>query len=99
MLLGMIVTGAATKATSRLEDLRAAVGSGEDVLRVTFLFTDIEGSTRLLKGLGSSYGEVLANHRTILRTAAREHRGEEVDTLRRTAVRFGPRTPSPYRDG
>jgi class 3 adenylate cyclase/tetratricopeptide (TPR) repeat protein len=47
---------------------------------VTFLFTDIEGSTRLLKHLGSSYGDVLAAHRTILREAVRRQRGEEVDT-------------------
>ena len=46
---------------------------------VTFVFTDIEGSTQLLKQLGKKYGEVLADHRQILRTAAREHGGEEVD--------------------
>jgi class 3 adenylate cyclase/tetratricopeptide (TPR) repeat protein len=46
---------------------------------VTFLFTDIEGSTRLLKRLGKRYGEALADHRKILRTAARGHAGEEVD--------------------
>jgi len=46
---------------------------------VTFVFTDIEGSTQLLKRLGKSYGEVLAEHRKILRTAARAHGGEEVD--------------------
>jgi class 3 adenylate cyclase/tetratricopeptide (TPR) repeat protein len=46
---------------------------------VTFLFTDIEGSTQLLKRLGKQYGEALADHREILRSAAREHGGEEVD--------------------
>jgi class 3 adenylate cyclase len=46
---------------------------------VTFLFTDIEGSTRLLKRLGASYGNVLAEHRRILRAAAQDHAGEEVD--------------------
>ena len=46
---------------------------------VTFLFTDIEGSTRLLKGLGKAYGDALAEHRKILRTAAGENGGEEVD--------------------
>jgi class 3 adenylate cyclase/tetratricopeptide (TPR) repeat protein len=46
---------------------------------VTFLFTDIQGSTRLLKRLGASYGDVLAGHRRILRAAAQEHAGEEVD--------------------
>ena len=46
---------------------------------VTFVFTDIEGSTQLLKRLGKRYGEVLAEHRKILRTAAGAHGGEEVD--------------------
>src|SRR5262249_43015574 len=46
---------------------------------VTFLFTDIEGSTHLLKRLGASYGDVLAEHRRILRAAAHHHAGEEVD--------------------
>jgi class 3 adenylate cyclase/tetratricopeptide (TPR) repeat protein len=46
---------------------------------LTFLFTDIEGSTRLLKRLGARYGELLAEHRRILRTAAQDHEGEEVD--------------------
>jgi class 3 adenylate cyclase len=34
---------------------------------VTFLFTDIEGSTRLLKKLRDAYGEVLADQRRLLR--------------------------------
>ncbi len=46
---------------------------------VTFLFTDIEGSTRLLKQVGGGYGELLAEHRHILRTAAQNNGGEEVD--------------------
>jgi class 3 adenylate cyclase/tetratricopeptide (TPR) repeat protein len=46
---------------------------------LTFLFTDIEGSTQLLKRLGGRYGELLAEHRRILRAAAQDHCGEEVD--------------------
>jgi YVTN family beta-propeller protein len=46
----------------------------------TFLFTDVEGSTRLLKGLRERYGEVLAEHQRILREAFAAHGGEEVDT-------------------
>jgi class 3 adenylate cyclase/tetratricopeptide (TPR) repeat protein len=46
---------------------------------LSFLFTDIEGSTQLLKRLGAKYGELLAEHRRILRTAAQDHCGEEVD--------------------
>ena len=34
---------------------------------VTFLFTDIEGSTRLLQELGDGYGQVVADHRRLLR--------------------------------
>jgi YVTN family beta-propeller protein len=47
---------------------------------VTLLFTDIEGSTRLLKQLGARYGEVLAEHRRILRNAVEARGGREVDT-------------------
>jgi predicted ATPase len=48
---------------------------------VTFLFTDIEGSTRLLDELGEeSYAEALADHRRLLRTAFSSGRGVEVDT-------------------
>src|SRR5690348_7500660 len=36
---------------------------------VTFLFTDIEGSTRLLHELGERYADVLAEHRRTLRNA------------------------------
>jgi YVTN family beta-propeller protein len=47
---------------------------------VTFLFTDVEGSTRLLKQLRDRYGEVLADHRRILRAAFVQHGGQEIDT-------------------
>src|SRR5438105_15284664 len=47
---------------------------------VTFLFTDIEGSTRLLQDLGERYAETLATHRRVVRTALAEHGGVEVDT-------------------
>ncbi len=47
---------------------------------VTFLFTDIEGSTRLLKQLGERYSDVLDQHRRILREAAEAREGREVDT-------------------
>jgi len=47
---------------------------------VTFLFTDIEGSTRLVKQLGEGYAEVLAEHRRILRAAFETHQGREIDT-------------------
>ena len=47
---------------------------------VTLLFTDIEGSTRILHELGDRYGDVLAEHRRVLREAFRAHGGQEVDT-------------------
>lgn len=40
---------------------------------VTFLFTDIEGSTRLLQSLGDAYGQVLEDHARLLRRAVEEH--------------------------
>src|SRR5215218_134723 len=47
---------------------------------VTFLFTDIEGSTRLLQDLGDRYGEVRDAHAAILRRAIRDGHGVEVST-------------------
>jgi YVTN family beta-propeller protein len=47
---------------------------------VTFLFTDVEGSTRLLKLLRDRYGSALAEHQRLLREAFAAHGGEEVDT-------------------
>jgi len=47
---------------------------------VTFLFTDIEGSTRLLQELGDDYGQVLSDQRRILRGAFEAAAGREVDT-------------------
>jgi predicted ATPase/class 3 adenylate cyclase len=47
---------------------------------VTFLFTDIEGSTRLLTALGERYAAVLDNHASILRKAITAHGGIELGT-------------------
>jgi predicted ATPase/class 3 adenylate cyclase len=48
---------------------------------VTFLFTDVEGSTRLLDELGAeAYDDALAEHRRVIREACAEHGGVEVDT-------------------
>src|SRR5688572_21713842 len=47
---------------------------------VTFLFSDIEGSTRLVKQLRDRYGSVLADHQRLLRDAFAAHGGYEVDT-------------------
>ena len=46
---------------------------------VTFVFSDVEGSTRLLKRLGERYGEVIAEHRRIVRETFGAHDGVEID--------------------
>jgi predicted ATPase/class 3 adenylate cyclase len=47
---------------------------------LTFLFTDIEGSTALLVRLGDGYAQVLADHHRLIRASLAAHGGEEVDT-------------------
>jgi class 3 adenylate cyclase len=48
---------------------------------LTFLFTDIEGSTALLGRLGDDgYAQVLARHHALIRSALAGHDGSEVDT-------------------
>jgi YVTN family beta-propeller protein len=47
---------------------------------VTFLFTDIEASTRLLKQLRDRYVQVLSEHQRLLRGAFAAHGGHEIDT-------------------
>ena len=47
---------------------------------VTFVFTDIEGSTALTKRLRDRYGEVLEQHQLLVRAAFERHGGHEIDT-------------------
>jgi class 3 adenylate cyclase len=47
---------------------------------VTFVFTDLEGSTTLVKDLGDRYGEVLSQHRRIVRETFGREGGSEIDT-------------------
>jgi class 3 adenylate cyclase len=47
---------------------------------VTFVFTDIEGSTKLLERLGDRYAEALAEHRRVIREAFASRGGQEIDT-------------------
>jgi predicted ATPase/class 3 adenylate cyclase len=63
------VTEVATRAATRLP-------SGF----LTVLFTDVEGSTRLLRATGSRYAELLAIHNKTIRAAVSEHGGVEVRT-------------------
>ena len=46
---------------------------------VTFLFTDVEGSTELVGRLGDAYSAAMADHRRILREAVAASNGQEVD--------------------
>jgi class 3 adenylate cyclase len=47
---------------------------------VTFLFTDVEGSTRLLKQLREGYDDVLREHQRLLQEAFAQYGGRVVDT-------------------
>jgi predicted ATPase/class 3 adenylate cyclase len=47
---------------------------------VTFFFSDIEGSTRLLEALGRDYDAVLERHRQIVRDGLAAHGGTEIGT-------------------
>jgi len=47
---------------------------------VTFLFTDVEGSTGLVGKLGDGYGDVMAQHRRLLREAVAAASGHEIDS-------------------
>jgi DNA-binding NarL/FixJ family response regulator/class 3 adenylate cyclase len=47
---------------------------------VTFLFTDVEGSTGLVGKLGDAYGDAMSAHRRLLREAVASANGHEVDS-------------------
>jgi class 3 adenylate cyclase len=47
---------------------------------LTLLFSDVDGSTGLVKRLQERYGAALEQHRRLLRAAFAEHGGTEVDT-------------------
>lgn len=58
------------------EDRRAALPTGT----VTFFFTDIECSTRLLQRVGPDFPRVLETHARLIRKAVRAHDGVVVNT-------------------
>jgi class 3 adenylate cyclase len=60
------------------EDSRSATPLPTGTL--TLLFSDIEGSTRLLEQLGDDYSHVLGLHRKIVRHAVAQHDGREIRT-------------------
>ncbi len=47
---------------------------------VTFVFTDIEGSTRLLQQFSDRYATLLSDHHRLLRGAFHKYRGQELET-------------------
>ena len=60
---------------------------------VIFLFTDIEGSTRILARLGDAYGALLMDHRAIVRSAFERWGGVEVDSQGDSFFAAFPSTP------
>ena len=70
-------TPAGSIVTEHHAHVRAELPTGT----VTFLFTDVEGSTKLLHELGAdAYADALAAHRRVVREAVAAHGGVEVDT-------------------
>jgi class 3 adenylate cyclase len=59
---------------------------------VTFLFTDLEGSTRLLEAHPDAYRETVARHHALLRGAVEAHGGR---CSRRWGTRWTRRSPAP----
>jgi len=64
---------------------------------VTFLFSDIEHSTRLLRHLGDRYAEVLAEYRCLLRETFQAGDGHEIDTAGMGFSRPSSAPPMPWR--
>ena len=71
--------GGGARHAAQSEGCRGASGRAS-VGTVTLVFTDIEGSTRLLEELGvDAYRDALAEHRRVVREACARHDGYEVD--------------------
>jgi len=65
--------------TGQLQSERQQVPAGLPRGFVTFLMTDIEGSTVLLRELGNRYGALLKSVRAVLRRAVQRASGREID--------------------
>lgn len=69
---------------SRAASLPDASATGEETGlprgTVTFLFTDIEGSTELLRSLGTGYGDVRTEHGRLIEDACAANAGHVIDT-------------------
>ena len=79
--LGLLPEQPETAASSKPEPEPTRSWNDLPAGTITLLFTDMEGSTRLLQQLGNRYPSVLADHRQVLRTAFEQWHGHEVDTL------------------
>src|SRR5215204_3195875 len=66
--------------TGRSASRLSGAAGGPPQGTVTFLFSDVEGSTRLLRQLGERYAAVLADHEQLLQGAFAAHGGREIDT-------------------
>ena len=60
---------------------------------VTFLFSDIEGSTRLVSALGPAFPAILERHQALLRDAFRAHDGVEIAAIVRVHLDARARRP------
>ena len=63
---------------------------------VTFLFTDVEGSTGCSTSWAQRLREALITHRSALREAFQRHGGVEVDTQGDAFFYAFPRPPGPW---
>jgi class 3 adenylate cyclase len=70
----------ATRAAARAARRSASAAAGLPRGTLTLLFTDIEGSTRLLQRQPEQYADLLAQHQHLLREAFAAHGGREVGT-------------------
>jgi class 3 adenylate cyclase len=87
---GVFATALSKEPRERFTSAAALIDAAADALGrrarriesgiVTFLFTDIEGSTGLLRRLRGRYPDLIAEHQRLLRATFAEHGGREVDT-------------------
>ena len=77
--IGFITGQLATERQEGESQARAAVARNLPTGQVTFLLTDIEDSTGLLRRLGDGYADLLSEVRRLLRRAVQRSGGREVD--------------------
>jgi predicted ATPase/class 3 adenylate cyclase len=80
LLLSESFAGAASGAEATAGEYESPREGPPGSRTLSFLFTDIEGSTAMLRRLGGAYAGVLAEHRRLIREALAAHGGREIDT-------------------